>query len=80
MKVLYIVSMLIFMRSIFRVVEFVQGFDDWLISHEWTLFVFVGSPMVLVLVVLYLKHPSSLLMKRDVGSAVSLSERAQSAQ
>lgn len=81
MRVLYTVSILIFIRSIFRVVEFIQGFNGWLISHEWTLFAFDGSLMVLVLLVLYFKHPSSLLGKKKEDtletSTISLSQRQQ---
>lgn len=80
MKVLYSVSVLIFVRCIFRVVEYIQGFNGWLISHEWTLFVFDGSLMVLVLVLLYWKHPSSLLRQKEDNSCestVDLQDRFQ---
>ncbi|KAK1624066.1 RTA1 like protein-domain-containing protein [Colletotrichum phormii] len=37
---LYAVSLLIMVRSIFRVVEFAQGYTGYSLSHEWTLYVF----------------------------------------
>jgi hypothetical protein len=37
---LYVVSALIMVRSVFRVVEYVMGQDGYLLRHEWTLYVF----------------------------------------
>ncbi|KFA72166.1 hypothetical protein S40288_07083 [Stachybotrys chartarum IBT 40288] len=37
-QMLYIVSVLIMLRSVFRVVEYIMGNDGYLLSHEWTLF------------------------------------------
>ncbi|CCF39160.1 RTM1 [Colletotrichum higginsianum] len=37
---LYAVSLLIMVRSIFRVVEFAQGYTGYSLSHEWTLYIF----------------------------------------
>ncbi|KAF2760921.1 putative RTA1 domain protein [Pseudovirgaria hyperparasitica] len=40
MKMLYVVSGLIMVRSVFRVVEYVMGTDGYLLRHEWPLYVF----------------------------------------
>jgi hypothetical protein len=43
---IYVVSALIFARSIFRVVECIQGQDGYSLGHEWTLYVFDAVPMI----------------------------------
>lgn len=43
-------SGLIIVRSIVRLVEFIQGFDGYIISHEVFIYVFDALPMFLVTV------------------------------
>ncbi|CAI4065036.1 hypothetical protein SKDZ_09G2020 [Saccharomyces kudriavzevii ZP591] len=43
-------SVLILLRSIVRVVEFIQGFDGFIISHEYFIYVFDAVPMLLVII------------------------------
>ena len=57
---LYASSILIFARSIVRVVEFVQGFSGYVISHEVFLYVFDAAPMLLTMVVMNWIHPSEI--------------------
>ncbi|EXM22807.1 RTA-like protein [Fusarium oxysporum f. sp. vasinfectum] len=57
--VLYATSFLILVRSIFRVVEYLQGNKGYLISHEVYLYVFDAILMVLVMLIFmiwYVKH------------------------
>lgn len=54
---LYTASGLIMVRSIFRVVEFIMGYDGYLLRHEWTLYVFDAVLMLLVMVVFLLRYP-----------------------
>jgi hypothetical protein len=58
--VLYSGSILIFVRSVFRLVEYAQGNSGWLISHEWTLYFFDSTLMFVVLVMSNVWHPSHL--------------------
>lgn len=55
--ILYSVSALILFRSIFRLIEYATGNASYLISHEWTLYVFDAVPMFLVLVLLLVLRP-----------------------
>lgn len=55
--ILYTVSSLILFRSIFRLIEYAMGNASYLISHEWTLYVFDTVPMVLVLVLMLVLQP-----------------------
>ncbi|KAK0724867.1 RTA1 like protein-domain-containing protein [Lasiosphaeris hirsuta] len=58
--VLYGVSGLIMVRSVFRVAEFAMGQDGYPLMHEWTLYVFDSVLMLAAMVVFYVWHPSKL--------------------
>ncbi|CAI4233480.1 AMM_1a_G0000080.mRNA.1.CDS.1 [Saccharomyces cerevisiae] len=45
---LLLASVLIMVRSIVRIVEFIQGFDGYIITHEYFIYVFDAVPMFLV--------------------------------
>ncbi|CZS92933.1 related to RTM1 protein [Rhynchosporium agropyri] len=57
---LYISSALILIRSIFRVVEFVQGNSGYLFSHEAFMYVFDALLMLGVLVLFNVVHPGEI--------------------
>jgi lysylphosphatidylglycerol synthetase-like protein (DUF2156 family) len=54
---IYIASALIFSRSVFRVVGFIQRTYGYSMVHEWTLYVFDAVPMFVVAVIFWLCHP-----------------------
>ncbi|KAI7779838.1 RTA1 like protein [Diaporthe eres] len=58
MRMLFIVSALIMIRSCFRVVEYAMGNDGYLLGHEWTLYIFYSVLMFTVTVVYYLWYPN----------------------
>ncbi|KAE9377347.1 RTA1 like protein [Stipitochalara longipes BDJ] len=60
LHMLYAVSALIMIRSIFRVVEYLMGNDGYPLSHEWTLYIFDGVLMLLVTVIFHIRYPSKL--------------------
>jgi hypothetical protein len=57
---LYITSGLIMIRSIFRVIEYLQGNAGYLLSHEVFLYVFDAVLMVAVMVMFNWVHPSEV--------------------
>lgn len=57
---LYGSSILIMIRSIFRVIEFAMGQNGYPLSHEWTLYVFDSALMFIVMVVFFVWYPGSL--------------------
>jgi hypothetical protein len=57
---LYVTSGLIVVRSIFRIVEYVQGNAGYLLSHEVFLYVFDAVLMVVVMVLFNWVHPSEV--------------------
>jgi len=61
MHVLYTVSCLIMIRSIYRVIEYAQGSDGFFQSKEAFVYVFDASLMFACCVVLVVLHPSKLL-------------------
>ncbi|KAK2598472.1 hypothetical protein N8I77_011885 [Diaporthe amygdali] len=74
MRMLFIVSALIMIRSCFRVVEFATGNDGYLLGHEWTLYIFDSVLMFAVTVVYYLWYPTWITPEKLEGD-VFLAER-----
>ncbi len=57
-------------RSIFRVVEYLQGFDGYLLSHEAYLYVFDSVLMLVLLVVFNVVHPSEVVAFTNGGKTI----------
>ncbi|KAJ5776604.1 uncharacterized protein N7511_001615 [Penicillium nucicola] len=57
---LYIASGLILVRSIVRVVEYLQGYDGYLMKQEVFIYVFDALLMFVVMMVLHIIHPSEV--------------------
>ncbi|KAL4885783.1 RTA1 like protein [Aspergillus karnatakaensis] len=66
---LYAASVLILVRSIFRLVEYIQGNDGYLISHEYFMYIFDSTLMFLTMVVLNVAHPGVVLGRGSGGQA-----------
>ncbi|KAK9847345.1 hypothetical protein MYU51_019553 [Penicillium brevicompactum] len=58
--VLYITSMIILLRSIFRVIEYVQGNGGYLISHEIFLYIFDAFFMAVVMLMFFIWYIGDL--------------------
>ncbi|KAJ3546836.1 hypothetical protein NM208_g1810 [Fusarium decemcellulare] len=58
--VLYLSSLLIMIRSVFRLVEYVQGEDGYLLGSEVWLYVFDAALILVVVVLFNLFHPSQM--------------------
>lgn len=68
---LYGGSLLILVRSVFRLIEYAQGNDGYLISHELFLYVFDALLMLLTTVLFAVTHPSEVnAMLRGRGGMV----------
>lgn len=73
--VLYITSVLIFIRSLFRVIEYIQGPNGYLLSKEIYLYVFDAGLMVVVMFLFNVVHPSQvteLYLERIKGDGAVL--------
>jgi hypothetical protein len=62
--ILYITSILILIRSIFRVVEYLQGHHGFLISHEIFIYIFDALLMFLVMVIFAIWYVGDLENKK----------------
>ncbi|KAL2828575.1 RTA1 domain protein [Aspergillus pseudoustus] len=60
LNVLYITSFLIMIRSMFRLVEYIQGNDGYLLHHELYLYIFDSLLMFLTMVVFNVVHPQKI--------------------
>lgn len=69
---LYAVSVLIVIRSVFRIVEYAFGNSGYPITHEWTLYVFDSVPMFLVCIIFFFRYPSNLAPKLGDDDALQL--------
>jgi len=70
---LYVASMLVLVRNLVRVVEFVQGGDGEILQHETYLYVFDARPMFLLVVVVAVLHPGRVVrfarkLEKETGS------------
>lgn len=63
MWALYIACLLILVRSVFRVVEFVEGNDGFIMRREYLLYIFDACLMSLTGIVLFVVYPGSFLPK-----------------
>jgi len=68
---LYAVSLLILVRNVFRVIEYAMGSGGYLLTHEWTLYVFDACLMTVVMGVSLAWYRSDLKPSpsRTLGSA-----------
>ncbi|TDZ48376.1 Protein RTM1 [Colletotrichum trifolii] len=60
MNALYLGSLLIMVRSVFRAVEYLQGFDGYLLRHEVFLYIFDAVLMFLAMVLFNWIHPAEI--------------------
>ncbi|KAI9925070.1 hypothetical protein MW887_006478 [Aspergillus wentii] len=73
MGVLYAVSVLIMVRSVYRVIEYVQGTTGYFQSHEAFLYIFDAVLMFVCCVVFNIFHPSRIISNRkDYGKMEDL--------
>lgn len=49
-------------RSIFRAVEYLQGFNGYLLRHEAYLYVFDAALMLFVMIIFNFIHPGEIMM------------------
>ncbi|KAJ5737664.1 uncharacterized protein N7483_002789 [Penicillium malachiteum] len=78
MWAIYVASLLILVRSVFRVVEFVEGNDGFIMHREYLLYIFDACLMSLTGIVLIVVYPGSFLgrgeNKRDSELPLTLTE------
>lgn len=63
--VLYLSSVLILIRSVFRIIEYVMGSDGELLQKEVYLYIFDAVPMIITSVAFNWFHPSQVITRGD---------------
>ncbi|TIA61073.1 RTA1-domain-containing protein [Aureobasidium pullulans] len=78
---LYGGSALILVRSIFRLAEYAQGNDGYLISHEWFLYIFDACLMFATMALFAWYHPSEIwaMLNKNGGKMVSHGYKVEAA-
>ncbi|KAB8202894.1 RTA1 like protein-domain-containing protein [Aspergillus parasiticus] len=73
---LYAVSVLIMVRSIFRVIEYAMGQDGYLLSHEWPMYVFDALLMFAVMVIWGVWYPGNLnfLIQKPASDTMTIAD------
>ena len=67
LHILYGISALIIVRSIFRIVEYVMGNGGYPLRHEWTLYVFDAIPMLLCAALFYFGYPARIVPQKSAN-------------
>ncbi|PYH92637.1 putative RTA1 domain protein [Aspergillus ellipticus CBS 707.79] len=60
LQMLFGVSALIIVRSLYRVIEYAMGTSEYLLQHEWPMYIFDTFPMLVVMIVFYVWYPSRI--------------------
>ncbi|QKX57414.1 uncharacterized protein TRUGW13939_04526 [Talaromyces rugulosus] len=60
LKTLYLVSLLIMIRFLFRVAEYIMGNDGYLLQQEWPTYIFDATLMCMVMVIFGVRFPSDV--------------------
>jgi hypothetical protein len=75
MWALYVACLLILVRSVFRVLEFIEGNDGFIMRKEYLLYIFDALLMTLAGLVLWGCHPGSVLARDERKRESELSLR-----
>lgn len=72
--ILYTASVFIIIRSVFRIIEYVMGYNGFLLGHEYFLYIFDGVHMFLIMILFNVWHPSKISSK-EKSSALDSNAR-----
>ncbi|EXJ84197.1 hypothetical protein A1O3_04864 [Capronia epimyces CBS 606.96] len=72
LNMLYATSLLILVRNVYRVVEFVMGQDGYLLATEWPAYAFDGVLMLLVMIAFFIWYPSDIVESTQEPSLIEL--------
>ncbi|KAH6912624.1 RTA1 like protein-domain-containing protein [Coprinopsis sp. MPI-PUGE-AT-0042] len=73
--ILYAASVLLLVRNTFRVIEYAQGHDGYLLRNEFWLYIFDAALMFVLMVMLNVVHPGEVL----IGDVYQLERQAEKA-
>lgn len=67
--VLYVASLLIMVRSLFRIAEYIQGSNGFLLDNEIYLYLLDALPMFLTMILFLIWHPSEIITAYSLANA-----------
>ncbi|RAL67917.1 hypothetical protein DID88_008642 [Monilinia fructigena] len=76
--ILYVASTFIMIRSLFRIIEYAQGSDGYLLSTEVFIYVFDATLMFLTMVIFNVRHPSAIIHGKTKHIEVAMQDRSHS--
>ncbi|KAL2859309.1 RTA1 like protein-domain-containing protein [Aspergillus pseudodeflectus] len=68
LHILFLVSSLVIARCVFRIIEYVQGTDGYLYSHEIYMYIFDTIPMFFVQAIFHFYHPGKTLVGKAAAN------------
>ncbi|KAF2028178.1 RTA1-domain-containing protein [Setomelanomma holmii] len=77
LNMLYGVSVLVLVRNVYRLVEYIMGKDSYLFENEWPVYVLDGLLMLVVMIVFFVWYPDQL-QKKNTESMTELKEDIES--
>lgn len=66
LHILFLVSALVILRCVFRIIEYIQGTDGYLYSHELYVYLFDAIPMFFVQAIFHFYHPGKILIGKTL--------------
>jgi hypothetical protein len=72
MVILFTASLLVMVRSVFRVAEYLQSFDGYLLSHEVYLYIFDALLMFVMMVLFNWAHPAEILSHNHKSTRIGI--------
>lgn len=69
---LYVTSVIVSIRNVFRLIEYIAGHDSYLFDNEWPAYVFDGVLMLLVMLGFYVWYPPQLQLNASTDSMIEL--------
>ncbi|EAS30864.3 RTA1 domain-containing protein [Coccidioides immitis RS] len=72
---LYVAGFFIWVRCVYRLIEFALGIDGYPFWHEWCLYVLEACPMLFALCTLGYYHPGKWLPRSELSSAMQTQDK-----
>lgn len=64
LTILYVASVFIMIRSVFRIAEYAMGSDGVLLGHEYYLYIFDATLMFFTMLLFNIMHPSNIISRK----------------
>ncbi|CAG8004250.1 unnamed protein product [Penicillium salamii] len=69
LKMLLMAAVIVILRCVFRIIEFAEGIDGYISTHEVYMYIFDAAPMFFVQILFHLVHAGNVFPSEAVASA-----------